>query len=349
MPEQWVDYKALKRDVPIRDVLAHFNALEGLTERGPQLSGCCVLPSHGGDRTNKTAFSANTQSNVFNCSTHCGGGNVIDLYALFMGKNPKDKGQFREAALDMRQTFNQPPPNEPVNRQGVQPQKSPPEPSRQPKTNRVLELNLTLKSDIPFLLDEKRITPAMVELFGTGYCKVGMMAGRVCVPIYNASGELVAYAGRALKQSTVDSSGKWRFPKGFSKAVELYNQHRLDLSGGKIDQLVIVEGFWPVMRFHGLNIPCVSLMGSDMSDTQLERIAGITDHVLLFLDNDDAGRKGTEKIMARLSERVFVGSISYPDERTEPESYTDDQLERLVAGWPEHEGFDVDAERGGES
>ena len=58
-------------------------------------------------------------------------------------------------------------------------------------------LTFALKLDPSHPYVEQRIeSPAIVEHFGVGYCSRGSMKGRVCIPIHNVDGELVANAGR---------------------------------------------------------------------------------------------------------------------------------------------------------
>ncbi len=75
------------------------------TQNGSQYYGTCPLPGHAGDGDNPNAFSLNTEKNAWRCLTHCGSGNVIDLYAQLSNLNPKDKGVFRDCALEMQQRF----------------------------------------------------------------------------------------------------------------------------------------------------------------------------------------------------------------------------------------------------
>jgi DNA primase catalytic core, N-terminal domain len=48
------------------------------------------------------------------------------------------------------------------------------------------------------------------------------MSGRVVIPIHNERGELVAYAGRSLKDD--DPGGKYKLPPGFHKGQALFNR-----------------------------------------------------------------------------------------------------------------------------
>jgi len=73
---RWIDFTALKRQVPIRDVLARYGLLDALREKkAGKLVGAC--PIHGGK--NGTSFNVDTEKNVFHCFSECGGGNILDL------------------------------------------------------------------------------------------------------------------------------------------------------------------------------------------------------------------------------------------------------------------------------
>jgi hypothetical protein len=79
-----------------------------------------------------------------------------------------------------------------------------------------LGFQLTLEPDHPYL-SGRGVAPELVELFGLGFCAKGSMSGRVCIPIENAEGELVAYAGRWIGQDADLPAGeeKYKLPKGF--------------------------------------------------------------------------------------------------------------------------------------
>ena len=49
------------------------------------------------------------------------------------------------------------------------------------------------------------------------------MSGRVVIPIHDDSGQLVAYAGRAVD----GSEPRYKLPAGFHKGQVLYNLHRV--------------------------------------------------------------------------------------------------------------------------
>ena len=324
--KKWVDYRSLKSKINVLDVLKHFG-IELKTENGNQHYGTCPLPCHAGDRNNPNAFSLSSEKNAWRCLTHCGSGNVIDLYAHLSGHDPSDKRAFRECALEMQEKF----------LGGVEtlPETPAQNTSPEPLTlepNKPIAVRLNVKSDIPYLLEEKKFPLEFLQELGIGWASKGMFSGRVVIPIHNENGELVAYAGRGLKESDIQKRGRWLLPKNFHKSMELFNQHRALECDLTSDGLVVVEGFWSTLRWHQAGFPAVGLMGCDLSDYQLERIASMTSHVHLMLDNDEAGQKAREKIVLKLAEKVAVRLVNYPDDslHTQPEDFTTEELLELL-------------------
>jgi DNA primase len=58
----------------------------------------------------------------------------------------------------------------------------------------------------------------------------------------------------------------------------------------------------------------VGLLGSDPSKRQIQRIKGFSNEVILFLDNDVAGRSGRDKLVKFLLKSVLLSGIVYPAE-----------------------------------
>ena len=200
--------------------------------------------------------------------------------------------------------------------------------------NKPIGIELQVKKDIPYLLEEKKLPPSLLEDFGIGFCSKGMFSGRVVIPIHDKAGQRIGYAGRGMKESDITKRGRWLLPKSFHKSIELFNQHRLVELKIAIEQfgIVVVEGFWSCLRLHQASIPAVALMGSELSEAQLQRLLQLTDKVWLMLDNDETGRKASEKIIPRLADRVFVRRVIYPEDQDhlQPESFTPEELQELI-------------------
>jgi DNA primase len=104
--------------------------------------------------------------------------------------------------------------------------------------NAPLPFALKLDPAHPYLV-ERGLGPELVELFGLGFCSRGSMAGRVCIPIHNELGELVAYAGRWPGDDVPAGEDRYKLPAKFQKSRVLFNLHRVAAS----EHVVLVEGY----------------------------------------------------------------------------------------------------------
>ena len=201
---RYVDFKAVKAAVSMLQVLERYGLAESFKRSGNSLSGPC--PLHGGE--NRTQFRVSLEKNCWNCFGTCkGGGNVLDFVAR------KEGCSLRDAALALCDWFQLPTqekPARPAKDAGEPPTSdAPPKAEQRPKAakakaasptedgpNKPLGFELqNLDAAHPYLA-ERGLTEATIAEFGLGYCHKGSMTGRIVVPIHNAEGQLIAYAGR---------------------------------------------------------------------------------------------------------------------------------------------------------
>src|SRR5205807_7885999 len=94
--------------------------------------------------------------------------------------------------------------------------------------------------------------------------------------------------------------------------------------------VVIVEGFFDVMKIHQAGFPVVvALMGSSLSDTQTELIAPNFRRTLVMLDGDEVGDEALPKVAIQLAERLDVRIVKVPPDR-QPDSLSSEEIRRLL-------------------
>ena len=207
-----------------------------------------------------------------------------------------------------------------------------PDGSLQLEPNRVLEgpaFPLKLQSKHEWLdaqLKRIGVSRSVADEFGIGFesRSNALMANRVCFPIHNGNGELVAYAGRWASDDA-DEQGRfftengreqprYRLPKGFHKQLELFNWHRVLEQFEDAETVVLVEGIWSVLRLQAMTIPSVALMGLSISDAQIRLLQeGGIRSVIVILDGDDEGQAAMETMVPRLASHFFTRSIRLPE------------------------------------
>jgi DNA primase len=184
----------------------------------------------------------------------------------------------------------------------------------------------------PYLTEQRGLTPETIVDFGIGFCSKGMMADRIAIPIHNAKGEVVAYAGRFVGEPP-EGTPKYKLPPGFRKSQELFN---LDRAAQESGPLLIVEGFFDAMKLyqHGCK-RVVALMGSTMSTAQeglIRQHTSAQSQVIVMLDENEAGKAGREDIACRLSKFCFVRVHQFSRPDMEPEHLTAEELQQLMEG-----------------
>jgi Zn ribbon nucleic-acid-binding protein len=102
------------------------------------------------------------------------------------------------------------------------------------------------------------------------------------------------------------------YPVGVKKSATLFGSHKV--SPAHNSPLVVAESPLDGVRLWSLGIRnSVATFGTNVSAAQFDLIAGIASEVVLFFDNDVAGRKATIKAIDALSGRMQVSVFPYGD------------------------------------
>lgn len=338
-----IDFDDLKARADFAAVLLHYRI--NLVGSGEQAKVLC--PFHDDERP---SCSVNLAKRLWHCFRGCGAGNVLD----FVHRMETRDG----ASVSLRQAAERlaaicglgdgdrraaPRPREPrrgsttketallpfdggnVAPGGPERARTAPGSGTGPACNKPLGFRLTLDPAHPYLA-ARGVAPELAERFGLGFCGKGSMAGRVAIPIEDARGELVAYAGRWAGDEADLPAGeeKYKLPKGFRKNLELFNLHRIR----PYIHLVVVEGYFGAVRLHGLRIAAAALMGSSIAEEQVALLRGHCPnlrHVTVLTDGDDAGRKAAVAVAHSLSRHWWTFTALLP-EGTQPDTAAEHDL-----------------------
>ncbi len=344
MPKsKFVDFKAVKAAITMEQVLEHYGLLDKFKRIGDSLSGPC--PIHKGN--NPTQFRVSTSKNVWNCFSECKhGGNTLDFIArmddvsILAAANKAiewfhlDPEEMLASSEQEAGEASEAPNNGEVAR--PKPVARPAAVQENGAPNKPLNFRLDkLERQHPYLITERGLTLETIVDFGVGFCAKGMMAGRIAIPIHNAEGSVVAYAGRFPGETPDENTPKYKLPPGFRKSLEIFNLDRA-IKEPADKPLVIVEGFFDCMKIHQNGWrKVIALMGSTMSATQEELIRKHTNghsHIVVMLDENEAGKAGREDIACRLSKFCFVKVHTFDTPDAEPENLFPEDLVEILEG-----------------
>lgn len=313
-----IDFRTIKASVSMQQVLDHYGLLGQLRRSGDNLSGAC--PIHRGH--NKTQFRVSLTKNCWHCFGDCqAGGSVLDFVSYMEHVSLGEAAELVQQWFDVQLEV------------GVRPAVPVSEKPEPPPVNHPLGFTLSGLDPMHPHLTDRDLSQETIMTFGLGYCATGTMAGRIVIPIHNAAGQLVAYAGRWPGNPPEDRP-KYQLPRGFRKSLEVFNYHRIITSEPR-NLLVLVEGFFGCIKvwqagFHRV----VSIMGSTLSEAQEELIVmavGPAGMVILMFDEDGAGRTGREKAAIQLARKVHIDTIEIGEEGIQPDHLPEQELIGLIA------------------
>lgn len=315
----WINFKELRAKLNFEDVLRHYGV--EIKRKGSQHQGFCPMPGHSGKK-NSPSFSANLEKGIFKCFSCGAEGNQLDFAALMKGVDPRDGDALRSIAVELQQHFF--PAGASTRTKPVATKADTESKSLPVKINEPLDFELKDLDAGHEYITHRKITRETAQYFGLGFCSRGMLKDRLAIPLHNAEGNLLGYAGRVVDDVTItEENPKYRLPSRrerggiiyeFKKSLFLYNGFRLKPDDG---DLIVVEGFPSVWWLTQNGFPrVVATMGSDFSDEQIDRIRWLTatdSRVWVMPDGDEAGERFGRAIISRLSLDRFVRWARLPE------------------------------------
>lgn len=187
-------------------------------------------------------------------------------------------------------------------------------------------------------LEKRGITPETARLYGLLYdpCDDFIVDSpsvpRLLFPIRREDGRLVGIRGR----STTNVGVRYRAYSELSKNKQDPKGHgiffgmQFPLVKGKM--LVITEGEVDAMLIKQKGASNVwASMGATISRSQIETLRGVRNPLLLFFDNDEAGRLATEKISTKLRGLVEMYKVKdYQSCKDAGEAYLKGKLGKVL-------------------
>jgi hypothetical protein len=167
-------------------------------------------------------------------------------------------------------------------------------------------------------------SPAVLDALDVGH---SVRRRRTIVPVYDDLGRTcVGFLERSEKplcgvcrrchhprSECRYGQARWGVSRGFTKQQFLYNYAHARRSEHPF--VLLVEGPGEVFRATEAGFPAVGLLGTDMSEVQVEKLAAMGSEVVIAFDNDEPGRENGQRVYSRLRARsIDVGIWSPPEQ-----------------------------------
>lgn len=282
----------------------------------------CSCPIHDGS-DNPRAFSFSKQKGIWKCWTRdCQQEYRNDIFGVIRGHLSKESGQdvgFSEALKWSYKFLG-------INnsKSKTKSQSIPPDENDFSRLVNAINSSVnTEKECSEILLDYCSIVPSRyftgrgfqestLNHFEVGDCdnKSSKLFDRSIIPIHNEDGDkTIACIARSIKEY---KTPKFLItPKGFDKRYFFYNYHRALPYICKSSSVILVEGQSDVWRLYEAGIyQVMSVFGRTISKEQEYKLYKMPiTHVVILMDNDQAGRESKMQIQRQLS-RMY--KLSFP-------------------------------------
>lgn len=156
---------------------------------------------------------------------------------------------------------------------------------------------------------------------------------RIMFPLHNQQGEVVGFSGRIYKPTQHDSK-YMNSPESdiFIKGDTLYHYHKAREASKKAGFVYLLEGFMDVIAMYKAGIEnTVAIMGTALTNHQIQALKRLTNTVYLCLDGDQAGQAAMSKASRQLEDAgMKVKIIILPDGKDPDEIYETDGANGLI-------------------
>lgn len=147
---------------------------------------------------------------------------------------------------------------------------------------------------------ERGLTDDIIEEFDIGYDKA---TDSITFPVKDVNGKCLFVARRQIKTKRFD------IPKGIDKPLYgLCEVNNISFAGSNdmLDEIYVCEGLFDCLRLWCNYRYAVAGFGCLFSDYQIRQLESLpTRHLILALDNDEAGRSATERLKKRIRNKLI--------------------------------------------
>ena len=163
-------------------------------------------------------------------------------------------------------------------------------------------LSITRQPLTNFLLNKYKVEE-LIELGLTNDNNKDVFTDRIMIPIHDLNGNPIGFGGRIYQTKDGSKYVNTKATKIFDKSNILYNYHRAHNKLNKDDAIIIMEGYFDVIRASTVGVNnCVAPMGTALTKNHIKILKKITNNIILCFDGDEAGKEATIRAIPLLEE-----------------------------------------------
>jgi DNA primase len=153
---------------------------------------------------------------------------------------------------------------------------------------------------------------------------------RIMIPIHDAQGELIAFGGRVIDETSQPKYLNTSQTALYDKGRTLYNLHRARKSIHELKHAVLMEGYFDAITAWQANVPnVVTTSGTALTEHQVRLLKRETQELVLAFDRDDAGLNATQRAIELASKSgIYIKVVRVPQGKD-----PDDYLRANPDGW----------------
>lgn len=181
---------------------------------------------------------------------------------------------------------------------------------------------------LDYLMKTRKLSEKTIRSFSLGYIPSNInhqLQGRIILPIYDPSNNLIAVSSRRIGEGGADRlSVYWH--ESYEKSFYLYGITQAEAGMHRWKFAIVSEGQFDVMQLHNHGIDnAVGLCGNKMSNVHLSVIYRTCKDIVLLLDNDSLKNRAGQAASERIQENVDTSYKEYQSIRlsTEGQGLTD--------------------------
>ena len=145
---------------------------------------------------------------------------------------------------------------------------------------------------------------------------------RIMFPIHNLSGQLVGYSGRIYNGEKTNKYINTKETNIFKKSEILYNYYKAKDYVREKDEIIIVEGFFALIRLYTIGVKnVVATLGTAFTKNHALTIKKMTKNVILCFDGDNAGNEATNSCITELAKVGITPKVIRLEDNLDPDDY----------------------------